>query len=418
MKKLILSILLVITAVVLASCGAKTTDVQGVTDTEIKVGNAASTTGKFAGVGIPFNQAIQAVFKEYNEGGLKGGLVNNRKIKFITYDDTGLADVGKTQTEKLVEEDKVFSLVGHFGTWTVGATVDYIREIGIPMVHAATGTNKLYFENTPGNPVMAIQPIYKTDGRVMTARAFTWPTFGSSQNEKLKDDAVVGVVYSDDDAGKSIVEGVDVQLELLKKSGKKFTVIREAIKEGTYDTVAEKVKNADVLIVAANQAPFKAFITSVNSKNIKAPIFTSYVNAAVENIKQQESNVGPIFADGWTDNKKAEDDEFARIIRKHNSTLSADELNILVDSPHAMSGYVAATTFIEGLRRVGTEKLTWESFIKAMESAPIDLLRAGAVDFRNGQRIGTDTMSLWTYDRSNNKMVSVDGLKSIPEILK
>lgn len=141
--------------------------VQGVTEDTIKVGNTAATSGAFAGVGVPFNEAIKAVFAEVNAAGGIGG----REIEFITYDDGFNAANGLTYTEKLIEEDEVFALVGHFGTPTVGATLDLIQEVGIPMVYAATGINALYFYESVGNPVMAVQPIYRTDGRMMAARA-------------------------------------------------------------------------------------------------------------------------------------------------------------------------------------------------------------------------------------------------------
>ncbi|MCK7488251.1 MAG: ABC transporter substrate-binding protein [Bacillus subtilis] len=48
-------------------------------------------------VGIPFNDAIKAVFKQVNDA----GGINGRMIEFITYDDTFNAATGVTFTEKL-----------------------------------------------------------------------------------------------------------------------------------------------------------------------------------------------------------------------------------------------------------------------------------------------------------------------------
>ena len=154
--------------------------VQGVTDTTIIVGNTAAVSGAFAGVGIPFNHGVNAYFHSINEA----GGVNGRKITLKTYDDEFQADKGLDFTKQLVEQDNIFALVGHFGTPTVGATLDYIQDIGIPMVYAATGINGLYFENSPKNPVFAVQPIYLTDGRLMTARALNEPLFGVSGDQK------------------------------------------------------------------------------------------------------------------------------------------------------------------------------------------------------------------------------------------
>ena len=165
MKKINLFVLTAVSAILLAACEPAVvpvkqydgTEVQGISATEILVGNTAATTGSYAVVGVPFNYAIEAVFEEYNEaGGFEG-----KNIVLQHYDDYFDGAVGKVLTEKLVETDEVFALVGHFGTNTVGATVDYIKEIGIPMVYAATGISDLYQEEAEGyNKAVPVQPIY------------------------------------------------------------------------------------------------------------------------------------------------------------------------------------------------------------------------------------------------------------------
>lgn len=426
MKKLLTFLLIVVMALSLIACGSKSDSKdetgddtaavsQGVTDDEILVGNTASTSGDFSAIGTPFSQAIAAVFAEYNDGGIGDGLINGRKIKFIHYDDKSDAATGKAQVEKLVENDKVFALVGHFGTWTVSPTVQYLKDYGIPMVHAATGTNDLYFTDTPGNPIMAIQPIYRTDGRVMTARAFTWQD--AYDGSDLKEDGVIAVVYTDDNAGQSLLTGVKEELENFEKDGRKFEVKEYAASVENAGTIAAQIKSdgADTIIIASNQPFFEALLPALNSNEVKAPIFTSYVNADVKHVNQAQANVGRIFMNGWYDDVESEYEEFYRVMDNYDE-LSESERQDLKDSTHAKSGYIAATTFIEGLRRVGEDTLNWDNYIAAMESDVTDLLLAGSVDYRNGQRIGTDTMSLWEYNRDEHTIEPVDALKSIPEI--
>ena len=111
----------------------------------ITVGNTAATSGAFAAVGVPFNYAQEAYFWyfENHTDGYKDAEGNKYTIKFMHYDDGFDGVAGKTYTQKLVEEDKVFALVGHFGSNTVGATVDYIEENGIPMVYGVCGVSDL-----------------------------------------------------------------------------------------------------------------------------------------------------------------------------------------------------------------------------------------------------------------------------------
>ena len=109
---------------------AQTGTVQGI-DTEkniLWIGNTAATTGAFAGVGVPFNAGLEAALLAYNTAGGFNGL----QVQLKHYDDGFDAAQGMTYTKTLVEDDKVFALVGHFGTNTVAATMDYVKSVGIP----------------------------------------------------------------------------------------------------------------------------------------------------------------------------------------------------------------------------------------------------------------------------------------------
>jgi ABC-type branched-subunit amino acid transport system substrate-binding protein len=175
------------------------TETQGITDTEILIGNTAATTGAFATVGEPFNVGLNVALKMYNDMGGFGG----KKVRLVHYDDEFDGAKGLQYTKTLVEQDKVFSLVGHFGTNTVAATVDYIKEQGVPMVYAATGINDLYQEGAEGynKSVMPVQPIFKTEGRVLLARAMA-----STEGNYGLGGKKIGVIYTSDDAGKGMLE--------------------------------------------------------------------------------------------------------------------------------------------------------------------------------------------------------------------
>lgn len=367
---------------------------QGVTDTTIKVGNTAAVSGALAAVGVPFNDAIKAYIKMVNDEGGIGG----KQIEFITYDDGFDGATGAALTEKLAEEDKVFALVGHFGTPTVSATVDYIAEYGIPMVYAATGINALYFEESPMNPIMAVQPIYMTDGRIMAARALHEDLYDGA---KIADDAKVGVLYTNDDAGSSILAGVKAQV---KADGKEANLVVEAVSEGTYATAVQKLKDAGVcaVILAMNQVPFKESLVAMDDAQLEVPVFTSYVNAdvtAVDHTKYKEAR--PIFTNAWVDvfSERGQEDVGAYIACINQADLSDELKQAYATNAFATAGYIAAVVFVEGVKRVeeNGDVLTWENYIKAMEQGPIDIPMGGTVDFSDGHRWGIDSMSLLQY---------------------
>lgn len=419
MKKFVLVAITLFAAIALVACQSSTTTtttvsqttstastttvtttgqqdyVQGVTATSIKVGNTAAVTGAFAVVGVPFNDAIRAVFKQVNDA----GGINGRMIEFVTYDDQFNAVNGVTFTEKLVEEDKVFALVGHFGTPTVGATINYIQTKGVPMVYAATGINALYFAQTPGNPVMAVQPIYLTDGRIMAARAVKEAVYGENGDQPLAANAKIGVLYTNDDVGNSIKAGVEIQAA---EMGKTANFIYLAVNADTVSSAITYLKGTgvNVVVLAMNQAPFGYTLTAMFNASLNVPVFTSYVNADVTQVNHLQYNpLRPIFTNAWVDifSTKGQADLQAYIATIAQADLPEATKTAYYGNSFAIAGYIAAITFIEGLTRVGANPLTWRSYIAAMENGPISIPMGGVVDFSNGHRWGIAAMSLLKY---------------------
>ena len=85
----------------------------------------------------------------------------------------------------------------------------------------------------------------------------------------------------------------------------------------------------------------------------------------------------------------------------------------------AMTGWIAAHFFVEGLRRLeGEEVITWEEFINAMEKAPIQNPFGGSIDFGNGLRAGTQEMNLSKVNPTEPTFWEVvDGLRSMDDLL-
>ncbi len=388
---------------------------QGVTDTTILVGNTATEGGAWSVVGAPFNAGIRAVFEEVNEA----GGVDGRTISLMNRDDGFVAATGVANTEQLVEDDEVFALVGHFGTPTVGATVDYIQEVGIPMVYAATGINQLYFQRTPGNPIMAVQPIYKTEGRILLARAFkNTDLFGTiDATHKL------GVIYTADDAGNSIKAGIDAQINAMGVSASVTAVVGS----GDYSAAVQSLKDAGVVaaILATNQVPFKAIVNKMAELELNVPVLTSYVNASATAVPTAAVTASRrVYANAWVDvfseTAATELTSFATTITSY-SALDSTTATAYSANSYAIAGYVAAKVFVAGLLRVEAngESLNWENYIAAMEESEIDFPLGGKVDFTEGKRWGVDTLSLLRFDETlaTPTFVSSKPIQSLDEIM-
>lgn len=434
MKKINLFVLSAVSAILLAACDGTVavkqydgTEVQGVSATEILVGNTAATTGGFATVGVPFNAGIEAVFANYNTaGGFKGA-----NLTLVHYDDEFDGAKGLAFTQKLVEEDKVFALVGHFGTNTVAATVDYIKDKGIPMVYAATGISDLYQEAAEGynKAVMPVQPIYNSEGRMMLARA-------------LADDATsglaatkIGVISTTDDAGEGMLYGIRKQAELLTPAEQaKIVYVTTPAEQGTNHSAPVntlKTAGCDVVIVAGNQVPFSEILNYMRDASFDTKVITSYVTANTQ-ILRAAAGVGsitanrPVYTNSWldvtdlayydaTNNPYALTPEYVAYMTEMTTGGQAAH----IASSYAIAGYVAAKVFIEGLNRVETndEDLVWLNYINAMEESPVDLPMGSNIDYGSGKRLGvTDLGFSKLYlapEVANSALAEVDTLRTL-----
>ena len=174
--------------------------VQGVSDDEITVYNSSAVSGAFAATGAPINVGIQAYFDMVNEN----GGIDGRKITFLHTDDEYDPVKGKAAFEEYAYNEGVFAVVGMFGSGVTQACLDGIKELGIPAVYFATGIKDLYNDSATttadGSSVFPVQPIYLTEGKIMVADAKAY--FDASS---------VGIIYTSDDTGMDIVEGVKAQ---------------------------------------------------------------------------------------------------------------------------------------------------------------------------------------------------------------
>jgi len=380
MKKVFLALTLVLAVFTLSACKDKTEAAQGVTDTTVLVGNSAATSGPLAFVGLPFVAGIEAYFAMVNEAGGVAG----RQIEFKHYDDEFNGATGLAMAEKLVEDDEIFSFVGHFGTPIIGATETYLTERGIPRVYYATGVGTLYNAEATGNERASfpVQPLYPAEGQVMVARAV-----GDFNAQKI------GVIYSNDDSGTSMLEGVRIEAQ-----NQNVTLVEQEVEFAGTDLSAAALAivqaDVDFIIVAANQGSAATAIKALELAGNTKDCITSYVNASPSfgALIGEVLDTFDVYAGAWVEFFKADGtptDEYNLYV-----TEMTDFNSDYVASVYAMTGWIAASFFVEGLERVGDDDLTWENYIDAMEEAPIQNPFGGMIDYADGARVGTQSMAL------------------------
>lgn len=378
------------------------TTVQGVTDTEIIVANNAATSGSYAPVGVPFNAGIEAYFKMVNEA----GGIDGRKITFLHKDDEFDPIKGKSYLQEMVQDEKVFAIVGHFGTPVVAATIDDLKDYGIPSVYFATGIGQLYAENAKTNEegynIFPVQPIYTTEGRIMAARGV-----GTFNSKKM------GIIYTSDDAGMDMLKGAEAQCKEMN-----IELVSQQVAPGAADVSAAvtaiKNENVDFVIVGAIQATMPTIVKEMAAQGMTVPAITTYVNVSPAISEQVVADIEgkfDVYGNGWV----SYEDERAENLELYQKYISEE----YAMNAYAQTGWIAAHFFTEGLRRLEGKEVTWETYMKALEEGPIQNPFGGEIDFSDGKRLGTQEMNLSKIAKGEETgWLLVDGLQSIDSLLK
>ncbi|UVO38722.1 ABC transporter substrate-binding protein [Bradyrhizobium arachidis] len=131
---------LVLTSVLLAAIAfaARAGEV-GVSDDAILFGQAAALEGPSSALGQRLRYGIVAAFTEINA---KGG-IHGRKLQLISRDDGYDPDRSVAQTLRLIDDDKVFALIGAVGTPTAMATIPITSARDIPFIGPFSGAKFL-----------------------------------------------------------------------------------------------------------------------------------------------------------------------------------------------------------------------------------------------------------------------------------
>ena len=112
---------------------------EGVTADTIWFGQAAALGGPSSALGQGMRHGILAAFEQINAG----GGIHGRKLKLISRDDGYDPDRSLYQTKRLLEQDKVFALIGAVGTPTAISTIPLSSSKSVPFIGPFTGAEFL-----------------------------------------------------------------------------------------------------------------------------------------------------------------------------------------------------------------------------------------------------------------------------------
>lgn len=316
---------------------------QGVSNDRIVLGQSVALTGPAAQLGIQMRNGIMAYLDHVNE---RGG-VNGRRIELITLDDQYEGKITVPNTRKLIEEHKVFALIGFVGTPTSVPAIPVFTQAKVPFFGPFTGAEAL---RVPFNRyIFHVRASYYDETDAIVEQVVS--TGGRS----------IAVFYQDDAYGQAGLKGTEIAMA---KRGMKVaalgTVERNTVKvEAAVKAIGAAKPDAVVMISAYTSCA--EFIRQMK----KAGGGTAFYNVSFVGSKALADALGKdgsgvaisqVMPFPWGTS--------VPVVREYQQL--AAKAGFTDYNFSAIEGFIVAKVFVEGLKRTGRD-LTREKFIDAVE---------------------------------------------------
>ena len=370
----------------LAVTGTQAMAQQGVSKDEITLGSIQDLSGPLAGFGKQARLGMMLAVDEINE---TGG-INGRKIKLLVEDSGYDPKKAVLAAQKLVNQDKIFMMMGHIGTAQNLAAMPVQFEKNVINFFPITAAREMY------------EPFHKLKYS-FAATYFDQMRIALPNLIKEKGAKKICTIYQDDDFGLEVLKGAEAGLKTLnmdfaertsyKRGATDFssqvskmqssgcdlvvlgTIIRETI--GTIGTARKLGFNPTFI---GSSAAYTDLIHKIGGKAMDG----LYATMTVQNPYTEETSQPIRF---WANKYKTKFNEDPTVF--------------------SVYGYTIINTFTNAANKAG-KNLTTESFIKVMDTLTIepDIFGSAKATFGPTKRLGSDASRLSQIQNGQWKPVS------------
>ena len=317
----------------------------GVAADSILFGQAAPLDGPASALGLGMRAGIQAAFEEVN----RAGGVHGRKLKLTSVDDGYEPDRAIVQTKKLIDEDKVFALIGPVGTPTSKAAQPIATAAHVPFIGPFTGAG--FLRDPKLDNVINIRAGYDAETEAWIKHL--------TEDLKVKK---IAIFFQDDAFGRAGYDGVKKAMD---KRG------MQLVAEGTYERNTVAVKSAlltikraepDAVVMVGAYKPCAEFIRLAR----KTDFNPAFVNISFVGASALAKELGPdgkgvivsqVVPFPW--------DASLKVVADYQAAIKAVDPKA---GPEFVSleGYLVGRLTIAGLDKAG-DSPTRDGFIKAIK---------------------------------------------------
>ena len=377
---------LVALACTLAASGPALAQSQGVSKDTITLGSIQDLSGPLAGFGKQIRMGMQLRVDEINE---QGG-INGRKLALKVEDSGYDPKRAVLAAQKLVNQDKIFAMVGTIGTAPNVADFPVMFD-----------KNVLSFF-----PVTAAREMYEPHHRLKYSFASTYydqVRLAAPKLVKEKGAKKVCTIYQDDEFGLEVLRGAEAGLKTIGVELAEKTSFKRGATDFSSQVARMKAAGCDFVVLGTLIR--ETIGTIGESRKIGFnPTFLGSAGAYTELIHK----LGGKAMDGLYAAMTVQQpylDEASQPIRfwanKYKTKFNEDP------AVFSVYGYSLIDTFSKAAQKAGAN-LTTDSFIKAMDSMTLepDMFGSPTMTFSATKRLGNESSRLSQIQDGRWKVVS------------
>jgi branched-chain amino acid transport system substrate-binding protein len=210
---------------------------QGISEKEIIIGTHQDLSGPIKVWGVPVLNGMKLAVDEINA---KGG-VQGRLLKLIAEDSAYEPRKAVLATQKMVERDKIFAMIGPMGSPTVLAAQDILFEAGIPQLFPLTAAEFTYkFDASKPQERLKFNNLLPY---VESTRAIVKHMIPEKKIQKPC------VMSQDDEYGKNVLDGFTQQVEAMKMKPASVTTYKRGASDFSAQAAKMKSDGCDMVVL-------------------------------------------------------------------------------------------------------------------------------------------------------------------------
>jgi len=322
---------------------------------ELKIGMSGALSGPAQALGQGMKAGIEAYFARVNAAGGVAG----RTLRLVALDDGYEPARAGTNVRKLIDEDKVFAILGNPGTPTAAVAVPIANERHVPFFGAFTGAGLLR-KSPPDRYVINFRASYAQETRSMVR--------GLVSERGIRPEDIAFFTQNDAYGDAGYAGGVAALKALGYADAERLPHARYPRNtvdvEGAVAELLDPTTHARAVIMVGAYKPCAKFIRLARRHGLTA-VFVNVSFVIGDSLLRE---LGPDGEGVIVTQVVPPYDSGLPAVLEYRAAMPADAVGFV-----SLEGFLAARAFVEGLRRAGPDASA-ERFIDALESAgPLDL---------------------------------------------